>query len=298
MVFLCIFSNIIPLLPFPICCKRRHCFLIQSLFKRKKMKVIFQILLCTLLVNLLACSNSRVQQGGEPKEKTVSQQDNIIRLTEEEKDQSWELLFDGKSTDAWRGYNKDSFPVYGWSVKNGILGCSYKGADSKKLGKDIITKEQFENFELELEFLMGDSSNSGIFYLVQELDKPIYFSAPEYQLLDNKAFIFSDEDLKKHHKHLSGDNYALEGPLKDYTNEKGEWNKAKLKIVDKHVEHWLNGHKTADYVLGSEKWRSQVSQSKFSKWKEYGMATKGHIGLQDHGLEHEAWFRNIKIRKL
>ncbi len=211
-------------------------------------------------------------------------------LSPEEAAEGWQLLFDGHSTEQWRGYNRESFPEEGWTVEDGALVVLPGGK-----GGDIITREQFGNFELELEFLLSDSANSGIFYLaVEKPGEPIWFNAPEYQLLDNQTYrSILGEAL---HTHQTGDNYDLHAASEDFSKPVGSWNQARIVHRDGHVEHWLNGHKVVEYQIGSPDWEERVRNSKFARYPGYGRARVGHIGLQDHN--HLVRFRNIKIRRL
>jgi hypothetical protein len=216
-------------------------------------------------------------------------------LTKEESDSGWKLLFDGKTTDMWRGYNQSTMPLLGWVIKDDALVIEKTPQPKPEgFGGDIITKEQYGNFELALEFMVTDTANSGIFYFVIEKpEDPIYFNAPEYQILDNATYAkaTSGGDLSKH---KTGDNYDMQSAPADYMKPVGEWNQAKIIHKDGHVEHWLNGNKCIEYQVGSPEWEELVLNSKFKDWKGYGRSTVGHIGLQDH--QHEVRFRNIKIR--
>lgn len=205
----------------------------------------------------------------------------------------WVTLFDGISGAHWRGYGEKGFPENGWTVKNGALTLL-----EKSKGGTLITREQYENFDLELEFNLGKGSNSGILYLIQEIDgKPAYYSAPEYQLIDDADVIAKskgDESVVKHH--LTADNYDLQSaPATKKLNPAGKWNKARLVINNGQVEHYLNGEKVVEYTLQSPAWKAMVKESKFADW-EYGKSMKGHIGLQDHN--NMVSFRNIRIKKL
>ena len=188
------------------------------------------------------------------------------------------------SLDAWRGYKTDTMPE-GWKVADGTL---------SKLTpvKDIVSREQFGDFELELEWKIGEAGNSGIFYRGTEEHDRIYWSAPEYQLLDNiKA---SDN---KRPDHLAGAAYELSMPPADAVKKVGEWNLTRIIAKGHHIEHWLNGVKTAEFEVGSPEWDAKVGASKFKVYPNYGRAKKGHLALQgDH--TGELAFRNIRIRDL
>jgi hypothetical protein len=196
----------------------------------------------------------------------------------------WRTLFDGKSLDAWRGYKSDVIPD-GWHIADGAL------AKDKPV-TDIISRDEFGDFELELEWRIGEAGNSGIFYRGTEEFERIYWTGPEYQLLD---------DLK------AGDNktrltcaaaaYGLYPSPPGHLKPVGDWNATKIVAKGAHVEHWLNGAKVVEYELWSPDWEAKVAASKFKDWPKYGREKKGHLALQgDH--EGSLAFRNIRIREL
>ncbi len=256
-------------------------------------------LLYLLPVLLWACSDDAESAASQPKESeppvTAISESAPNTLTEAERAAGWHLLFDGVNTGLWRGYLQDSFPERGWVVEDGILKV-IPVAQGQMAGGDIITRQSFGNFELQLEFAVTDSANSGIFYLVQEVEgEPIWHNAPEYQILDNKTYlvIYGKEEMRTH---MACNNYDLQAAPDDYTKPVGEWNVARIVHRDGHVEHWLNGQLCVEYQIGSPEWEKMVARSKFKDYPRYGRAKQGPIGLQDHG--HEVWFRNIKIRSL
>ena len=196
----------------------------------------------------------------------------------------WKPLFDGTSLDAWRGYKSPTVPE-GWKIVDGTL------AKTTPV-KDIVTKDEFGDFELELEWKIGEAGNSGIFYRGTEEYDHIYWSAPEYQLLDN----IKAEDNKRP-DHLAGAAYELSVPPADAVKPVGEWNQTRILAKGNHVEHWLNDRKTAEYEINSPEWKAKVDASKFKVYPNYGRAARGHIALQgDHN--GELAFRNIRIREL
>lgn len=197
----------------------------------------------------------------------------------------WIELFDGTGTTAWRGYLKPELPE-GWRVVDGAL-------TSVGARVDLITKDQFENFELTLDWKLTKGGNSGIFFGVREDSslRAVYFSGPEMQILDNEAHRDALDPRTS-----AGSNYALHAPVRDVTRPVGEWNSVRLIVHDGHVEHWLNGEKLLEYDLDSEDWKRRVANSKFKDMPAYGTARRGHIALQgDHG-----WvaFRRIRIRPM
>jgi hypothetical protein len=218
-------------------------------------------------------------------------------LTPEEQAAGWQLLFDGTSMEKWRGYNQESLPPLGWSVKDGTIEIE-KTPDPKPdgFGGDIITKEKFGNFELMVDFMISDTANSGIFYFVMEEEgAPMWHNAPEYQILDDVTYAKIEKDFNLD-THRTGDNYDMQAAPEDNMKPVGEWNTARIVQKDGHVEHWLNGKKCVEYQAGSPEWEALVKKSKFKDYPNYGRTSPGYIGLQDH--QHEVRFRNIKIRNL
>ena len=205
-------------------------------------------------------------------------QDSVNTL---ESEAGWKLLFDGETLQGWRGYDSKELPV-GWSVEEGLLHFSNGRGD-------LVTNEEFSDFELSLEWRVSGGGNSGIFYLAALGYEQIYMSAPEMQVLDDAAHQDGGDALTS-----AGAAYGLYPAPRGVVRPAGEWNAARIRVENEHVEHWLNGQKIVDYVIGSPDWQERVSNSKFSDWPGYGKARSGHIGLQDHG--DEVWFRDIKIR--
>ncbi len=210
-------------------------------------------------------------------------------LTKEEIAAGWQLLFDGKTTNGWRGFEKSTLPE-GWKVEDNCFVTVGKGGD---LGGDVITDAEYEDFELSLEWKISKGGNSGIFFHVLEDNySAIYATGPEYQLLDDVGFPAKVEEWQK-----TGANYAMHNASE---NKKlmpvGEFNSSRIKVKDGHVEHWLNGEMIVEYDLWSDDWKQRVQNCKWKDYPGYGLARKGYIGLQDHGSK--IMFRNIKIRDL
>lgn len=204
-------------------------------------------------------------------------------LTAAERDAGWRLLFDGETLEGWRGYDSPEVPA-GWRVEDGTL-HRFDGPG------DIVTVDQFSSFELKVDWKVGPAGNSGIFYLAAPGSDNIFMSAPEFQVLDNAGHPNGEDPLTS-----AGANYGLDPAPQDAARPAGEWNEARIVVRGDSVEHWLNGAKVVEYVLGSPAWQARVDASKFSQWPEYGQARTGHIGLQDHG--DPVWYRNIKIREI
>ena len=205
-------------------------------------------------------------------------------LTAADRAAGWRLLFDGRSLSGWRGFRSDAVPP-GWRVDGGTLRKDAPVAD-------IVSTDQFGDFELELEWTIGAAGNSGIFYRGTEEYDRIYWSAPEYQLLDD----LSGEDNKTRLT-CAGAAYALYPSPAGHLKPVGEWNRTRILARGPHVEHWLNGVKLVEYELWSPDWETKVAASKFGKWPRFGRAARGHIAMQgDHA--GSLAFRNIRIRDL
>lgn len=222
-------------------------------------------------------------------EAAFGQQPNA--LTDQEKKAGWRLLFDGKTTAGWRGFKSKTMPT-SWKVENGSLLSRPRKGDTRG---DIITTDQFDNFELLVEWKMTRGNNSGIIYRATEEYRNVWESGPEYQILHNHGHIDGLNPLSS-----AGACYAVFPPAKDVTRPLGQWNQTKIVARGKHIEHWLNGKKLLHYDIGSRRWRAYVKTSKFFQAaynrSHWGQAAKGHIGLQDYGGAIE--FRSIKIRPL
>lgn len=230
----------------------------------------------TVVVAAVACSPAE----RAPSQANMSQADT---LTAAERDAGWRMLFDGTTTNGWRGYHMDSMPS-GWQVVDGALTRVGPGAD-------IITRDQFANFELSLEWNIAPGGNSGIMYRVTEEYDYSYKSGPEMQVLDDSGHADAQDRMT-----AAGSNYALYPAPAGVVKRAGEWNLARIVANGNHVEHWLNGQQVVEYELLSPDWEARVKKSKFVEWPGYGRAKQGHIALQDHG--DRVAYRNIKIREL
>jgi hypothetical protein len=200
------------------------------------------------------------------------------------KNAEWRSLSGDAAREFWRGWKSPDFPA-SWQVRDDTLSKSGEV-------EDLVSRETFADFELELEWKVSEGGNAGIFYRGTREYDYIYWSAPEYQLLDDA-------------KHPDGKNrltsaaaaYALYAAPPQAVKPAGEWNSARIVVKGAHVEHWLNGSKVVSYELWSEDWKSKVAASKFAPYPGYGMAKKGLIGIQgDHA--GSLTLRHVRIREL
>ncbi len=241
------------------------------------------ICLVLLMAALPGCGGGSSADSAEAEASAPgTQEPPLNQLTAEEEAAGWKLLFDG-TLDGWRGYRRDDVPG-GWSVQDGVLTFTPGGGDG-----DLMTADQYADFELALEWKVAEGGNSGIFYRATEAERAPYWTGPEYQILDNGGHADGANPETS-----AGSNYALHAPVEDVTRPAGEWNQARISVRGAEVEHWMNGVRLLTYELWSDSWRETVMRTKFSEWPGYGMAPAGHIGLQDHG--DPVWYRNIRVR--
>ncbi|MCB4807895.1 DUF1080 domain-containing protein [Tamlana sp. 62-3] len=219
-------------------------------------------------------------------------------LTIDEAKKGWKLLWDGKTTNGWRGAKLDHFPEKGWVIEDGILSVLSSGGAESRAGGDIVTTEQFSDFELKVDFKLTPGANSGIKYYVDtEINKgPGSSIGLEFQILDDDLH----PDAKKGNHEGSRTVSSLYDLIKADPNKPvkpiGEWNTAHIISKNNHIEHWLNGMKVLEYERKSENYKKLVSESKYVKWPNFGELDKGQILLQDHG--DLVSFKNIKIRPI
>ncbi len=216
-------------------------------------------------------------------------------LTSQEQKDGWKLLFDGKTTNGWHGYGKQTVPKI-WKAENGTLrldAASRKNFTTDE-GGDIVTDDEFDNFHLKLEWKISRKGNSGIMFYVHEdtakYNRP-YFTGPEMQVLDNDGHADA-----KIFKHKAGDLYDLIPSTKDATKPVGEWNQVEIISNNGKLDFYLNGEHNVSTTMWNDNWRNMIAASKFKAWPAFGTFKKGKIDLQDHG--DDVWFRNIKIKRL
>lgn len=218
------------------------------------------------------------------------------KLSKKEQKEGWTLLFNGKDFDGWRQCNGDAMPA-NWTIEDDAMKVLIgEGKEpGHGAGGDILyAPKKFKNFELSIDWKASKMANSGIFYYVKEVPgKPIYFAAPEIQVLDNK-----DATDNKIDSHLAGSLYDMLPADPKTVNPAGEWNTCVIKVVDGKATVSMNGTVVVTYTHWSDEWDELVQNSKFKNFPGFtdGIAKEGYIGLQDHG--YPVWFRNIKIREL
>lgn len=251
-------------------------------------------LFCVALFSIASVAANALAEAA-----SVGQQSQHNQLTESEARSGWQLLFDGKSTDGWRNYQKEDVSD-GWQVNDGELVRVGKGAG------DIVTKDKYKFFELSLEYKISKGGNSGLMFHVTEDEKRPWQTGPEIQIQDN---------VDGHDPQKSGWMYQLHKPTSakwvknalkekgieesgtlDTTRPAGEWNELFLRLTPNRSEVCMNGVVYYRFKKGSDDWKKRVSESKFSKFANFGKADTGHLCLQDHG--NEVAFRNIKVRKV
>lgn len=255
------------------------------------MKNAFKILILSglLAITFIACNTNKAMQD------TTTM---VNALSKAEEKAGWKLLFDGKTLTGWHGFRKSAVSP-DWKVENGAiaLAATYKADKTRQyadLQSDLVTNEEFGNFELQMEWKISPCGNSGIIYRSVEADKyyATYVTGPEMQVLDDSCH--PDGKIEKHN---SSDLYDLVKASSRPLKPVGEWNQVRIIVKEGNVQHWLNGQKVVDVQMWTSEWDQMVQKS---KWKEhaayFAKAKSGRIALQDHG--DPVWYRNIKIKKL
>ena len=240
------------------------------------------LLYAMMVLLMISCSSTKVSKTNE--------------LSKSEKKAGWVQLFNGKDFTGWRQVNNTTMPK-NWVVEDGAM--KVFPADPSRLGSggggDIIfADKKFKNFELSIDWKASDQANSGIFYNVREVPgKPIYFAAPEIQVLDNENA--SDNKVASH---MAGSLYDMIPADPKSVKPTGQWNNIVIRVKDGKVAHIQNGIKVVEYTLWTPEWDNLVQNSKFKDFPGFqeGISKDGFIGLQDHG--YTGWFKNIKIKEL
>ena len=249
----------------------------------------WETILCTIgqiqpgdCVKTLSCLIFGLCLAGCGNDEIVGSHECINALTADEKAAGWHLLFDGKSLSQWRSYQEEEVND-GWGIENGCL-------TRLGFGGDIITREQFGDFELKVEWRISDAGNSGIFIRGNESGRNMQYSGYEMQVLDNAGHYDASDPT-----HRAGAYYDMLAPDHDTSRPVGHWNRAHIIARGPEVQFWLNDHITAQFEQGSADWQTLYENSKFADRPDYGSLFSGHIGLQDHW--DKVWFRNIRALK-
>ena len=238
-----------------------------------------------------------LEQYRMPENRDVKQINQIANtISEREAAEGWKLLWDGKTSEGWRGAKLDRFPDKGWSIENGILKVQKGNGGESANGGDIVTTRPYKNFKLKVDFRITEGANSGIKYFVDtNLNKGEGSAIGcEFQILDDKRH--PDAKLGVNGNRTLGSLYDLIPAPENKPFRSGFFNTAMIVVNGNHVEHWLNGVKLLEYERNNEEWNQLVQTSKYKDWPNFGNAEEGLILLQDHG--DEVWFQNIKIKEL
>lgn len=248
--------------------------------------------------NIRICTEGLEQEATPDKGEIpqVNAVDNYISTREAK--EGWKLLWDGKTTNGWRGAKLDTFPASGWKIDSGkgLLTVVKSDGGESTNGGDIVTTKKYRNFELVADFRITEGANSGIKYFVDTgLNKGAGSSIGcEFQILDDQRH--PDAKLGKNGNRKLGSLYDLIPAPEKKPFKADKFNTARIVVNGKHVEHWLNGEKLLEYTRGDKAWRDLVAGSKYKDWPKFGELEEGNILLQDHG--DEVSFKNIKIREL
>lgn len=245
-----------------------------------------KLLTLLLVLSLVGCGPKKTETAsGDTTPDNATNQ-----LTTQQKTDGWKLLFDGETMKGWRFFKNGENDS--WEVMGGALHCKPFSDTAENKRADLMTADQYQNFELAFDWKISFQGNSGvIFRVTEEYDVP-YASGPEYQLIDDVGY---PGELKAENK--TGGNFDMHVPAENKKmNPQGEWNSSKIIVNVNHVEYWLNGAKVVEYDLGSDEWKKRVAASKWKDFPGYGLAKTGYIDLQDHG--NEVWFKNIFIKVL
>ena len=252
------------------------------------------LLAAILLGAITGCGSNETKTGETPATDTTATAQTVQppadnTLTAAEQSEGWQLLFDGTSKNNWHSYNNTS-DGGSWVVKDGAL--TIDSANKKGRG-DLVSNDEYENFDLKLDWKIDTAGNSGVMFYVQENPKykATYHTGPEMQVLDNARH--PDAKIIKHH---AGDLYDLISGSPETVKPAGEWNSIEIKSKDSTLEFYQNGTKIVTTKMWDADWKKMVAGSKFKEWKDFGTFKKGRIALQDHG--DLVWYKNIKIRKL
>ncbi len=246
------------------------------------------ILLVLMVLFIISCGKT---DNNDPQslftEVTKNQAPNT--LTRKEQKAGWQLLFDGKTTNGWHGYNMNVFPDC-WTIEDGTFTMNSTGGSEDQ---DIITNKKYRDFALSLEYKLTKSANSGIIFQVEEdtIYKFPYETGPEYQVIDHENW---EGDLEEWQ--INGANYAMYPPMVKPYKPVGEWNQLFLFVKGNEVTQILNGEVVVKYVKNTEEWNKLRNSGKWNAFPDWGKFDEGYISLQNHGTK--VWYRSIKLKEL
>ena len=240
-----------------------------------------------MIIFLISCTTSG-QQDPITLYGQIDRSPTTNTLAAQEKDNGWVLLFDGKSTSGWHGFNLKMFPD-SWVIENGVFTTTTKGGHEDL---DLVTDKEYSNFALSLDFKMMKGTNSGIIFQIHEDPKykfP-YETGPEFQIIDQAGWPDPLQDWQ-----ICGANYAMYPPKSLPCNPTGEWNHLLLVVDGNHVSQIINGVIVVQYEKYTDEWNKLRASGKWANFPDYGKFDKGNISLQNHGTQ--VWFRNIKLKE-
>lgn len=260
-----------------------------------KKYIIYAVLMCTVTI---ACTQNKTEGAKQITEINLEPETSTTpnTLSAQEIDEGWKLLWDGQTTEGWRGARLSHFPNNGWIIEDGLLKVQKSDGGESTNGGDIITTHKYKNFILKVDFKITEGANSGIKYFVNpDLNKGEGSAIGcEYQILDDEKH--PDAKLGINGNRTTGSLYDLIPALSNKPFRKNEFNTAMIIARGHSVQHWMNGVKIVEYTRNNQMWNALVSYSKYKNWPGFGNAEEGNILLQDHG--DEVWFKNIKIKEL
>ncbi|TSA36430.1 MAG: DUF1080 domain-containing protein [Porphyromonadaceae bacterium] len=251
-------------------------------------KLTLEISLCLMAIAVISCS-TLTKKDAISLYAELDRNSTPNTLVNKEKKNSWKLLFDGKTTDGWHGYNMKVFPDC-WTIEDGALTMNSKGGGEDQ---DIITNQKYRDFAFSVDYKLTKGANSGIIFQVVENPKykfP-YETGPEFQIIDHENWPDKLEDWQ-----INGANYAMYPPMVKPYKAVGEWNHLFLVVEGNQVTQILNGEVVVKYEKNSEEWLKLRNSGKWSNFPDWGKFVEGNISLQNHGTK--VWYRNIKIKEL
>ena len=263
-------------------------------------KLTAQFMLLFIAIVLFSCANekkkeTKVETTAETKQDPLAIYAEMDKdaapntLADKEKENGWQLLFDGQNFTGWHGYNMSGIPDV-WTIQDSSLTMTTEG---RAESQDIITDKTYKNFIFTAEFKLTKAANSGIIFQVKEdtIYKFPYETGPEYQVVDHENWPDKLEDVQ-----TCGANYAMYPPKVKASKPLGEWNQAVIIVNGNHVIQMLNGQVVVEYEKYSDDWKKLRASGKWADFPDYGKYDEGHISLQNHGTK--VWYRDIKIKEL